>query len=54
MKIAIMCKEVHTTAADMADVFEAALKRKVYTTPKSYLDLIKLYQQALKEKKSEM
>lgn len=36
MRIAIMCKEVHTTAADMADVFEAALKRKVYTTPKSY------------------
>lgn len=53
-KIAGMCKVVHTTAAEMADVFEAALKRKVYTTPKSYLDLIKLYQQALNEKKNEM
>ena len=30
------------------------MKRKVYNTPKSYLDLIKLYQQALKEKRDEM
>ncbi len=42
-KIAFMCKEVHSSSAEMAEVFEAALKRKVYTTPKSYLDLIKLY-----------
>ena len=41
-------------ASDMADVFEQALKRKVYTTPKSYLDLIKLYQSALKNKRNEM
>ena len=42
-KIANMCQIVHSTASDMAEVFENALKRKVYTTPKSYLDLIKLY-----------
>jgi dynein heavy chain len=51
---AAMCQVVHTTAASMAEVFEAALKRKVYTTPKSYLDLIKLYQQALVDKRAEM
>jgi dynein heavy chain, axonemal len=45
---------VHTTATKQAEFFENALKRKVYTTPKSYLDLIKLYNIALKNKRAEM
>ena len=34
--------------------FESALKRKVYTTPKSYLDLIGLYMTSLKRKREEL
>lgn len=41
--LANMCKDVHLTATDMTVRFEEELKRKVYNTPKSYLDLIKLY-----------
>jgi len=41
--LAEMCKEVHLSATDMTIKFEAELKRKVYTTPKSYLDLIKMF-----------
>lgn len=39
---------------DCAVKFEAALKRKVYTTPKSYLDLIGLYLNSLKRKREEL
>jgi dynein heavy chain, axonemal len=42
------------TAAQMSDVFEQALKRKVYTTPKSYLDLIKLFIDRLINKRKEL
>ena len=38
----------------MAEKFNLQLKRKVYNTPKSYLDFIKLYQKAYKEKKDEL
>lgn len=38
-----ICKEVHLSANAEAHKFEATLKRKVYTTPKSYLDMLKLY-----------
>lgn len=49
-----MCMEIHISAKDCADKFEAALKRKVYTTPKSYLDLIGLYLTSLKRKREEL
>lgn len=49
-----MCKDIHISAKDCADKFEAALKRKVYTTPKSYLDLIGLYLASLKKKRDEL
>lgn len=42
------------SAANMSDEFERALKRKVYTTPKSYLDLIKLYIERLIFKRKEL
>jgi hypothetical protein len=38
----------------MAEKFESQLKRKVYNTPKSYLDFINLYQKTFDEKKEEL
>ena len=49
-----MCKEVHISAGELAVRFDQQLKRKVYTTPKSYLDLINLYIQTLEEKREEI
>jgi dynein heavy chain len=49
-----MSKEIHLSAQECSIRFEAALKRKVYTTPKSYLDLIGLYINSLKRKREEL
>ena len=49
-----MCKEIHISSKNCAIRFESALKRKVYTTPKSYLDLIGLYLNSLKKKREEL
>ena len=38
-----MCTIVHTSVENVSDKFWAELRRRVYTTPKSYLDLISLY-----------
>jgi dynein heavy chain len=46
-----MCSIVHVSAKDMADKMFDALRRKTYTTPKSYLDLISVYLAMLKEKR---
>jgi len=42
-----MCGFVHTSVNTVGDDFYAELRRKVYTTPKSYLDLIQLYKEML-------
>ncbi|TMW63012.1 hypothetical protein Poli38472_005630 [Pythium oligandrum] len=47
-----MCSTVHTTSSDFGDAFLAQLQRHVYTTPKSYLDLIGLYLKMLQEKRT--
>ena len=52
--LAEMCKEVHVTSGQLALKFDQQLRRKVYTTPKSYLDLILLYIQTLDEKREEI
>ena len=49
--IANMCVKIHTSVSDASDRFYAELRRRYYTTPKSYLDLINLYLQLLKEKR---
>jgi len=49
-----ICKEVHLSANEEARKFEATLKRKVYTTPKSYLDMLKLYLILLENKQTEV
>ena len=48
-----MCGEIHTSVIDISESFYDELRRKVYTTPKSYLDLIALYLSMLAEKQKE-
>lgn len=48
-----MCMVIHTSVEEEADLFYAELRRKVYTTPKSYLDLINLYLNTLDSKRYE-
>ena len=50
-KIAQMCVEIHTSVSDMSEVFYAELRRRYYTTPTSYLELINLYLSMLQTKK---
>ena len=48
-----MCVVVHQSTAKLAVQFDEELSRKYYITPKSYLDLINLYLEALKEKREQ-
>jgi len=48
-----MCMIIHTSVEKMAVRFFQSLRRRVYTTPKSYLDLISLYLKVLEEKRTE-
>jgi len=43
--------EIHTSVSDMAERFYNELKRRYYTTPTSYLELINLYLFMLDSKK---
>ncbi|KAG7241313.1 hypothetical protein INR49_025755 [Caranx melampygus] len=38
-----MCVEIHVSVTDMAERFYSELRRRYYTTPTSYLELINLY-----------
>jgi dynein heavy chain len=51
--LAEMCMKIHTSVEDMSEQFYESLRRRVYTTPKSYLDLISLYTKVLEEKRHE-
>jgi dynein heavy chain len=53
-KIAQMCVEIHTSVGQMATKFYAELRRRYYTTPTSYLELINLYIAMLQEKRKEL
>ena len=46
-----MCVEIHTSVSEMAERFYNELKRRYYTTPTSYLELINLYLSMLEEKR---
>lgn len=48
-----MCMVIHTTVEEESDNFYGELRRRVYTTPKSYLDLISLYLNTLDNKRYE-
>jgi len=43
--------EIHTSVSEMAERFYNELKRRYYTTPTSYLELINLYLSMLDTKK---
>lgn len=52
--VASMCVTIHQSIDTYATKFFDELRRKVYTTPKSYLDLINLYIGMLGEKREEL
>jgi dynein heavy chain len=49
-----MCGFVHRSIESAAVRFYNQLRRRIYTTPKSYLDLIGLYIGMLKDKRNEV
>ncbi|XP_022090689.1 dynein heavy chain 6, axonemal-like isoform X2 [Acanthaster planci] len=53
-KIAEMCVEIHTSVSAMAERFYSELRRRYYTTPTSYLELINLYLSMLSEKRKQL
>ena len=52
--ISEMCVEIHLSVSAMAVRFDQELRRKYYTTPTSYLELINLYTSMLDDKKREL
>jgi len=48
------CAMVHVSIVEASDIFLAELGRTVFTTPKSYLDLIELYIAMLQTKRAEI
>lgn len=52
-ELAKMCMLIHTSVEEASDKFYSELRRRVYTTPKSYLDLISLYINTLDKKRKE-
>ncbi|KAI8925763.1 dynein heavy chain and region D6 of dynein motor-domain-containing protein [Entophlyctis helioformis] len=53
-KIASMCVEIHASVGEIAKRYYAELRRRYYTTPTSYLELINLYIAMLQEKRKEI
>ncbi|KAL7403678.1 hypothetical protein ABVT39_003711 [Epinephelus coioides] len=49
-----MCVEIHVSVTDMAERFYSELRRRYYTTPTSYLELINLYLSMLGEKRQQL
>lgn len=49
-----VCMDMHMSVSQAADDFYNELRRKYYTTPKSFLDLIHLYCSLLAERRMEM
>ncbi|XP_075946793.1 dynein axonemal heavy chain 6 [Anarhichas minor] len=52
--VSTMCVETHVSVTDMAERFYSELRRRCYTTPTSYLELISLYLSMLKEKRQQL
>lgn len=49
-----MCMMIHTSVEGTSEQFYGELRRRVYTTPKSYLDLINIYLSTLRKKRAEI
>ena len=45
-----MCVVIHSSVSQIAEKFYNELRRRYYTTPTSYLELINLYLSMLQEK----
>ena len=52
--LAKMCQLIHTSVEEESENFYNELRRRVFTTPKSYLDLISLYLDVLGKKRKEI
>lgn len=46
--------EIHVSVSDMAERFYSELRRRYYTTPTSYLELINLYLSMLEDKRQQL
>ncbi|KAI8909816.1 dynein heavy chain and region D6 of dynein motor-domain-containing protein [Gorgonomyces haynaldii] len=53
-KISEMCVEIHVSVGQLAKKFYQELRRRYYTTPTSYLELINSYVSMLSEKRKEL
>ncbi|XP_019373751.1 PREDICTED: dynein heavy chain 6, axonemal [Gavialis gangeticus] len=53
-KLSVMCVDIHMSVTEMADQYYAELRRRYYTTPTSYLELINLYLTMLREKRKQL
>lgn len=53
-RVAEACVGIHENVGDIAKRYYAELKRRYYTTPTSYLELINLYISMLAEKRAEL
>uniref|UniRef100_A0A286XH43 Dynein axonemal heavy chain 6 n=1 Tax=Cavia porcellus TaxID=10141 RepID=A0A286XH43_CAVPO len=53
-KLSLMCVNVHLSVSQMAERYYAELRRRYYTTPTSYLELINLYLSMLTEKRKQL
>ena len=53
-KISEMCVSIHTSVTQMADRFYDELKRRYYTTPTSYLELLGIFSKLIGIKKNEL
>ncbi|XP_073398257.1 dynein axonemal heavy chain 6 [Dendrobates tinctorius] len=53
-RLSEMCVEIHVSITEMADRYYAELRRRYYTTPTSYLELINLYLSMLGEKRNQL
>lgn len=49
-----MCVEIHMSVTEMAERFYSELRRRYYTTPTSYLELINLYLSMLGNKREQL
>uniref|UniRef100_A0A8C8Z9L8 Dynein axonemal heavy chain 6 n=1 Tax=Prolemur simus TaxID=1328070 RepID=A0A8C8Z9L8_PROSS len=53
-KLSLMCVNVHLSVSTMAERYYTELRRRYYTTPTSYLELINLYLSMLSEKRKQI
>ncbi|XP_015279206.1 PREDICTED: dynein heavy chain 6, axonemal [Gekko japonicus] len=53
-KLSVMCVDIHMSVTEMAERYYAELRRRYYTTPTSYLELINLYLSMLSEKRKQL